>query len=178
MDSQLSEKYRLLGEHVVTRAEWRETMERFKSKELPTHWRNQYPFLFSQQDFDILKNQNSFLAEWWGAALIYESTGMHALVDKYGHHGGSGTWPEKQAILADYVTPEQQQSLTKRRPENGSTPPDLFLFDPKHQQSCMMCECKSPTDKLRTKQCELFDILQETTGIEVVQFRFRYPDVT
>lgn len=139
--------------------------ERFRDGSLMREWASRYPQLFDVDDVRIATNQrNGHFVEWLAAVLLFESTGYHSLVEKY----GCKSHPRKLEPYRSRVPVDVREYLDE---EIDGGAPDLFVFDPAGTD-WFFCEVKGPTDRVRAIQTSCWKTLERMSGRDVRLLQF------
>jgi hypothetical protein len=120
-------------------------------------WKNRYPKLFDQQDFEqSISQPNNHFFEWLAAILLYEATGRLTLIEKYTCKNHPGKREKLKEIIGS--------DLFDWCCENDSRSPDLFVYSPTRRNDWLFCEVKGATDKIRDGQLQWFERFYRKTG--------------
>lgn len=143
----------------------------FRSGQLVKQWANAYPHLFDSDDVRIALNQASMgyhYFEWLAAILIYHTTGMLSLVEKYQFKNHK----RKREILLKLTSSKIFEYIISRGSEGHIQCPDLLVYTSDYQE-WFFCEVKGPADRIRPEQTEFFRELSKVTGRDIKFVKFK-----
>lgn len=131
----------------------------FMSGELVKQWKEQYPFLFDDDDVRLTKTQpESHFFEWLTAVLIYEATGYYSMIENY---------------IADKHRSKKQkfrtlvgETIFEFADTHQAGLPDLFCYSSTSEE-WFFCEVKGNNDRIRGNQSERFEELLKLTDKNV-----------
>jgi len=106
--------------------------------------------------------------EWLAAILIYHTTGMLSLVEKYEFK----THKRKRKVLLKLTSSKIFKYIINRGNEGHIQCPDLLVYTSDYQD-WFFCEVKGPTDRIRPEQTEFFRELSEVTGRDIKFVKFK-----
>jgi len=116
-------------------AELRKT---FRQGTLGDEWKNRYPQLFDDKDFELYESQHKtyHFCEWYAAIILWETLGYHSMA-KYGAKAHKLKRPTLRKIVPeeiyDFIVPDWEGM------------PDLIAFSP-DMSRYFFCEVKGPND--------------------------------
>jgi hypothetical protein len=135
--------------------------ENFSCGELRLLWKRKYPFIFSDQDFQIAINQPRYhFFEWLGAVMIFETTGFLSFIEQYRFKNHK----DEFKTVKSFVPKDLFELLIKPEIVDVQVqPPDLFCYLP--ESSCyFFCEVKGKNDRLSDNQKKYFSKIEELSG--------------
>jgi hypothetical protein len=145
-----------------------EEREAFRTGELPTRWRSDYPGLFDEDDARLAATQpTGHYFEWLAAIRIYEDLGYLSLVEKYQFRRHRRKYEIFQALV-----PKEAVTLLASRFLGARQAPDLLCYAP-DKADWFFCEVKGGHDRMRDTQSTTFALLERMTSKQVRLITFK-----
>lgn len=138
--------------------------QKFRDGSLAPEWAVAYPMIFDHDDLRIAKTQAKHgyhYFEWLSAILLFHTTGMFSLVEKYTFRSHQ----RKRSIVERLCGDDTAQFLSKAA-EARSQCPDLLVYRP-DLSDWFFCEVKGPKDRIQKNQIAWFTELEAISGKKV-----------
>ena len=130
---------------------------------LADHWRVAYPQLFDDDDLRLTVTQGwTHFWEWFAAVHVYETTGAHSLVEKYGCRTHPGKLEPYKLLLSE----PERAILDAICGANHVQSPDLLIYEP-DMSRYWFAEVKGPGDRVTAKQRASHDAIERELGVQV-----------
>ena len=139
---------------------------------LAREWRERYPMIFDDLDFEQAESQRSkHFFEWFTAIHLFHSGGYLSLIEKaqFGVRH-----PRKNGVLRVVVGDVVLKELHALSDRHGAQWPDLFVYHG-HSKEFWFAEVKGPGDTLSESQAAVNRSIEAELGIPVHQYLVRYP---
>ena len=139
--------------------------QRFRDGSLAPEWKAAYPMIFDHDDLRIATTQAQHgyhYFEWLSAILLFHTTGMLSLVEKYAFRSHE----RKRGIVERLCDADTAQFLFRNGIEAHVQCPDLLVYRP-DLSDWFFCEVKGPDDRIRDNQLAWFPELERVTGKKV-----------
>lgn len=160
---------------------WRE-----EGSALPRRWREQYPWLFDDDDLNLAQGpqRRNHFCEWFSAIHLFHRDGSRSLVEKYDTYENHRLNQQRKrhrrkvAQFERVVSEDQREVLHEICASYRVQPPDLFVISA-DGGSFSFAEVKGPGDNTlnRRDQRESRDAIRDRLGVrvEVIKVRLAPP---
>jgi len=118
--------------------------EEWTSGNLKRLWKERFSELFTDEDYKLVNNQNSYHFGEWFAAMIFFLQGYRVFIEKY---TCGGKRPEQIKEMKEVMGKSNFEKVMAKT----SGAPDLFVFDEKTKKFFFV-EVKVDRDSVKAKQ--------------------------
>lgn len=140
----------------------------FQERVLSRQWREDYPFLFDEEDLILALHQSSnHFYEWYAAIQIYKDMKYLCLVEKYQFKKH-----KEQRKLYESIVPSDIVSFIDSKDFGGRQAPDLLAYSP-DTLDWFFCEVKGGKDRFHKGQEEAFEKLVKVSRKEILIMKIK-----